>query len=215
MLCRTTEFGRQYLIKWQELTYENCTWENESGKRFSTSTLVDRSQQTLCLNSLLIFKILNYESAQPWVSCQRQVYSSLITTAARIQNPPPRKDPGFCKQKYTGQPDFVQRMGGSLHEYQVLPQCTLWIDILQLEGLNWLRFSWANRTNTILADEMGLGKTIQSLSFINSLVEVGSCDYTVADALHRRASQPVLSWCASLSRPSPIGSVRLPCGHPT
>lgn len=39
----------------------------------------------------------------------------------------------------------------------------------QLEGLNWLRFSWAQGTDTILADEMGLGKTIQTIVFLYSL----------------------------------------------
>lgn len=39
----------------------------------------------------------------------------------------------------------------------------------QLEGVNWLRFSWANGTDTILADEMGLGKTIQTIVFLYSL----------------------------------------------
>lgn len=51
--------------------------------------------------------------------------------------------------------------GGTLHLYQ-------------LEGLNWLRFSWAQGTDTILADEMGLGKTIQTIVFLYSLFkEVG------------------------------------------
>ena len=36
-------------------------------------------------------------------------------------------------------------------------------------GLNWLRFSWAQKTNTILADEMGLGKTIQTIAFMSNL----------------------------------------------
>lgn len=36
----------------------------------------------------------------------------------------------------------------------------------QLEGLNWLKFSWYNSHNCILADEMGLGKTV-SLSKSN------------------------------------------------
>ena len=59
------------------------------------------------------------------------------------------------------QPDFVSDCGGTLHSYQ-------------LEGLNWLRFSWAQKTNTILADEMGLGKTIQTICFLYSLLkEVG------------------------------------------
>ncbi|XP_059048856.1 chromodomain-helicase-DNA-binding protein 7 [Achroia grisella] len=43
----------------------------------------------------------------------------------------------------------------------------------QLEGLNWLLFSWHNNRNCILADEMGLGKTIQSLTFVNSTWEYG------------------------------------------
>lgn len=61
-----------------------------------------------------------------------------------------------CKRKYERQPDFISNTGGTLHKYQ-------------MEGLNWLRFSWAQGTNTILADEMGLGKTIQTISFIYSL----------------------------------------------
>lgn len=43
----------------------------------------------------------------------------------------------------------------------------------QLEGLNWLLFSWYNSRNCILADEMGLGKTIQSLTFIHAVWEYG------------------------------------------
>lgn len=39
----------------------------------------------------------------------------------------------------------------------------------QLEGVNWLRFSWSQGTDTILADEMGLGKTIQTIVFLYSL----------------------------------------------
>lgn len=58
--------------------------------------------------------------------------------------------------KYDEQPDFVTSTGGTLHLYQ-------------LEGLNWLRFSWAQGTDTILADEMGLGKTIQTIVFLYSL----------------------------------------------
>ena len=36
----------------------------------------------------------------------------------------------------------------------------------QLEGLNWLVYSWAKGHNSILADEMGLGKTVQCVSMI-------------------------------------------------
>ncbi|GAB2223116.1 hypothetical protein Droror1_Dr00017253 [Drosera rotundifolia] len=59
-------------------------------------------------------------------------------------------------QQYESSPDFLS--GGSLHPYQ-------------LEGLNFLRFSWSKQTHVILADEMGLGKTIQSIAFLASLFE--------------------------------------------
>ena len=54
------------------------------------------------------------------------------------------------------QPEYLETTGGTLHPYQ-------------LEGLNWLRFSWAQATDTILADEMGLGKTVQTAVFLYSL----------------------------------------------
>ena len=43
----------------------------------------------------------------------------------------------------------------------------------QLEGVNWLNFSWFNHRNCLLADEMGLGKTIQSLAWIHSIYTYG------------------------------------------
>lgn len=65
----------------------------------------------------------------------------------------------FCYQptiKFEHQPWYINATGGTLHPYQ-------------LEGLNWLRFSWAQGTDTILADEMGLGKTVQTIVFLYSL----------------------------------------------
>uniref|UniRef100_A0A8C7YUY7 Chromodomain helicase DNA binding protein 3 n=1 Tax=Oryzias sinensis TaxID=183150 RepID=A0A8C7YUY7_9TELE len=90
-----------YLVKWRDLTYDQCTWE--------------RDDMTI---------------------------------------------PEFPTIKYEEQPDFVTATGGTLHMYQ-------------LEGLNWLRFSWAQGTDTILADEMGLGKTIQTIVFLYSLFKEG------------------------------------------
>lgn len=46
---------------------------------------------------------------------------------------------------------------------------TLRLRPYQLEGVNWMAYSWCNRTNAILADEMGLGKTIQSVCFLSVL----------------------------------------------
>ena len=43
----------------------------------------------------------------------------------------------------------------------------------QLEGVNWLLFSYYNGRNSLLADEMGLGKTIQSLTFLDGIFKYG------------------------------------------
>uniref|UniRef100_A0A914YYF5 Helicase ATP-binding domain-containing protein n=1 Tax=Panagrolaimus superbus TaxID=310955 RepID=A0A914YYF5_9BILA len=64
------------------------------------------------------------------------------------------------QEKYAQQPDYLDETGGQLHPYQ-------------LEGINWLRHCWSQKTDAILADEMGLGKTIQALTFLYSLIKEG------------------------------------------
>ena len=54
----------------------------------------------------------------------------------------------------------------------------------KLEGVNWLRYSWGRKANTILADEMGLGKTIQSITFLNSLIQVCPLPFQACLYLH-------------------------------
>ncbi|PRW57711.1 CHROMATIN REMODELING 5 isoform A [Chlorella sorokiniana] len=55
------------------------------------------------------------------------------------------------------QPDYLK--GGTLRDYQ-------------LDGLNWMIYSWSRGQNGILADEMGLGKTVQCASMVGYLSEV-------------------------------------------
>lgn len=80
----------------------------------------------------------------------------------RRYTPPPDKPMTDLKKKYDKQPDFISESGMQLHPYQ-------------LEGLNWLRYSWGQGIDTILADEMGLGKTIQTITFLYSLYKEGHC----------------------------------------
>lgn len=80
----------------------------------------------------------------------------------RRYNPPPERPISNLNKKYEDQPPFVYETGMQLHPYQ-------------LEGLNWLRYSWGQGIDTILADEMGLGKTIQTVTFLYSLFKEGHC----------------------------------------
>ncbi|XP_063757064.1 chromodomain-helicase-DNA-binding protein 3 isoform X1 [Eleginops maclovinus] len=133
-----------YLVKWRDLTYDQCTWERDD----------------MDIPDFAIYKS-NYWSHRDEImkedpdkprrmrsrnqECEEESFASPVT------------DPTI---KYEEQPDFVTLTGGTLHLYQ-------------LEGLNWLRFSWAQGTDTILADEMGLGKTIQTIVFLYSLFKEG------------------------------------------
>ncbi|XP_065060706.1 chromodomain-helicase-DNA-binding protein 5-like isoform X3 [Rhopilema esculentum] len=80
--------------------------------------------------------------------------------SSKKQKAKKQKYTGNCEEKYEKQPAYLDANEGQLHPYQ-------------LEGLNWLRFSWSQGTNTILADEMGLGKTIQTIAFLYSLFKEG------------------------------------------
>lgn len=64
------------------------------------------------------------------------------------------------RKLYEKQPAFIDATGGTLHPYQ-------------LEGLNWLRYSYSQNIDVILADEMGLGKTVQTIVFLQALVKEG------------------------------------------
>lgn len=66
-----------------------------------------------------------------------RVQQQMVTAASNR----PKQRPEFYK--LTAQPTCLS--GGQLRDYQ-------------LEGLNWMIYSWINNTNGILADEMGLGK---------------------------------------------------------
>nr|XP_057910751.1 chromodomain-helicase-DNA-binding protein 5 isoform X1 [Doryrhamphus excisus] len=135
-----------YLIKWRDLPYDQCTWEVDD------------------------FDIPEYDShkASYW-DHREQILGEdqrpLVVRKGKKEDhrkreiPPdaPIIDPTI---KFEHQPWYINATGGTLHPYQ-------------LEGLNWLRFSWAQSTDTILADEMGLGKTVQTIVFLYSLYKEG------------------------------------------
>ncbi|KAG6409519.1 hypothetical protein SASPL_127559 [Salvia splendens] len=90
--CREVEHGKEYLVKWKELPYDECSWELESDISSFHS------------------EIENYEKRQTRkVSAGKQ--KSSLHDAMEIKNRP--KD----FQQYESSPDFLS--GGSLHPYQL------------------------------------------------------------------------------------------------
>ncbi|XP_013591527.1 PREDICTED: CHD3-type chromatin-remodeling factor PICKLE [Brassica oleracea var. oleracea] len=132
--CRGESEEKEYLVKFKELSYDECYWESES----DISTFQNEIQRFKDINS----------------GHRRDKYVDHE-----------RNHEDFKQFDHT--PEFIT---GSLHPYQ-------------LEGINFLRFTWSNRTHVILADEMGLGKTIQSIAFLASLFEENLAPYLVVAPL--------------------------------
>uniref|UniRef100_A0A669DKS3 Chromodomain helicase DNA binding protein 3 n=1 Tax=Oreochromis niloticus TaxID=8128 RepID=A0A669DKS3_ORENI len=134
-----------YLVKWRDLAYDQCTWERD-----------DMDIPDFAIYKASYWKhrdaIMKEDPDKP-----RKIRNKNSDEGEDESPGSPLTDPTI---KYEEQPDFVTSTGGTLHLYQ-------------LEGLNWLRFSWAQGTDTILADEMGLGKTIQTIVFLYSLFKEG------------------------------------------
>ncbi|XP_078284169.1 chromodomain-helicase-DNA-binding protein 3-like, partial [Rhinoraja longicauda] len=136
-----------YLVKWRDLQYDQATWEEddlEIPDYDSLKVTYWNYRET----------IIGEESSRPRKTKNFKKIKEILVD--RLPSSP-EVEPTI---KYEAQPDFVTVTGGTLHMYQ-------------LEGLNWLRFSWAQGTDTILADEMGLGKTIQTIVFLYSLYKEG------------------------------------------
>ena len=139
-----------YLIKWRDLGYDQATWELEDGE--VALQIKDWKKQTDIYWALKKYITEGDDGSKKSVK-KAGKKSKKELEASRDEPEQEKSDP---KKKYEKQPDYLDATGGQLHPYQ-------------LEGLNWLRFSWYQTTDVILADEMGLGKTIQTVTFLYSL----------------------------------------------
>jgi len=141
----------QYLVKWQDLTYADATWEDE-----------DEDIPDLP-NFIRDYEDLRYVCGADGKTKKKKKEKKGDDEPKRRYNPPPEKPATDldCKYKNNDQAKWLPD-GLQLHPYQ-------------LEGISWARHSWNKNTDIILADEMGLGKTIQTITFLYSLYKEGHC----------------------------------------
>lgn len=157
---RTMRDGRTlYLVKWRELAYDQVTWEEEN------------DDITGLRNAIEYYLDLRQAATADASSVRKKGKKGRKSKAKEVEDddkqtkrytPPPEKPTTDLRKKYEVQPQYLNDTGMQLHPYQ-------------LEGINWLRYSWSNGVDTILADEMGLGKTIQTATFLYSLYKEGHC----------------------------------------
>ncbi|VAI71304.1 unnamed protein product [Triticum turgidum subsp. durum] len=198
---------KQYLIKWKGLSHIHCTWVSEDeyfeaakihprlktrlnnfNRQFESTdksdddyvpirpewTTVDRVLASRKNSSgereyYVKWKELSYDECT-WESesdisvFQPQIerYNEILSRRKKSTDKSKNADRAMRHAEQT--PEFLT--GGKLHPYQ-------------LEGLNFLRYSWSINKRVILGDEMGLeiddkkntGKTIQSIAFLASVSE--------------------------------------------
>ncbi|PSN37765.1 Chromodomain-helicase-DNA-binding protein Mi-2 [Blattella germanica] len=125
-----------YLVKWRDLSYDQATWEEEN-------------ETILGLKQAIDFYMDLRASCNVDGSRKGKKGKGKRTKAKEIQDedgdktprytPPPEKPLTDLKKKLDKQPEYIDQTGMQLHPYQ-------------LEGLNWLRYSWGQGIDTILAD---------------------------------------------------------------
>merc|ERR1719464_2145295 len=145
----TTDGSTQYFVKWQDLTYAECTWEDEDFDVPDLPQFIREYEDLRYVCGADGNRKKKGKKGEPEVKRKYNAPPDKATTDLDVKY----KDNSMCKWM----PEKL-----NLHPYQ-------------LEGISWARHSWNNNTDIILADEMGLGKTIQTITFLYSLYKEGHC----------------------------------------
>ncbi|CAL4080961.1 unnamed protein product, partial [Meganyctiphanes norvegica] len=150
----------QYLVKWRDLPYDGVTWEDADEDIAGLDQAIEFYQDLRALNNADGHTGNRKPKKKKGKSRAKELGEEDEPASPRRYTPPPEKPTTNLTRKWEKQPSYLECTGMNLHDYQ-------------LEGCNWLRYSWNSGTDTILADEMGLGKTIQTIIFLYSLYKEG------------------------------------------
>lgn len=146
---RTMRDGRTlYLVKWRELPYDQSTWEDEGDDIPGLKTTIE------------YYLDLRANTMEPGLKKgkkkgrrrTKELEDEEKGFVVKRYTAPPDKPTTELRKKYEVQPEYFMETGMQLHNYQ-------------LEGINWLRYSWANGTDTILADEVSVVDCKLSIDF--------------------------------------------------
>ena len=148
--------GRQFLMKWSSLNYNEMSYEFERD-------IILCDQHDLLKEKLKEYyertkKPTRKELQAQKKSAEESKRRSYLLFGDNSRKSSPKEKEIEVKQYQEQLCDHVYLNGGSLRDYQA-------------EGVTWFLANFINRRSCIMADEMGLGKTLQTAAFIHLLVE--------------------------------------------
>lgn len=127
---RTMRDGRTlYLVKWRDLPYDQATWEEDTE---DIPGLKQAIEYYMDLRAACNVDGSGSSRKGKKGKGKKTKTRELMDDDDRVPRrytPPPDKPLTDLKKKYDKQPEFLNDTGMQLHPYQ-------------LEGLNWLRYSW-------------------------------------------------------------------------
>lgn len=185
--------GVEYLCKWQGLPYSECTWEDRELIEKMFRKKIDEyhvREQSQCIPSKMCRVLRDRPKFVPFKEQPHYLggrkydinTSNLSTIEQKNTESEQAIDPQDQQKEETNEEkessnelpsdqDKVddQNLAPSppkidIDEDDQVPRLEL--RDYQLDGLNWLVYSWCKQHSVILADEMGLGKTIQTIGFL-------------------------------------------------
>ncbi|THU73970.1 hypothetical protein C4D60_Mb04t28440 [Musa balbisiana] len=162
-------YAKQYLVKWKGFSYLHCIWVPE--KEFLRASKTHPRLKSRLNNFHKQLESMK-NSDDDWVAIRPEwtTVDRIISSRNVIRDSKELKQKHKEFQHYDCSPEFISGfVNFNIFLFFYITEGTL--HAYQLEGLNFLRFSWSKNTHVILADEMGLGKTIQSIAFLASLFE--------------------------------------------
>lgn len=152
-----------YLIKWQNMSYTDLTWETGTDSEEWTEKInyfkrclrsPDKNQRKIHSTKIQFFEILKMNK-RPGKKSEKLKGADIAEAKKKFYSIKEQKS----LVNYTVATQPIYKDGKTLKSYQLV-------------SLNWLVNSWHKHRNVILADEMGLGKTIQTMAFISHLISV-------------------------------------------
>ena len=153
----TGKIGKLYLIKWKNISYNQCTWESledletisEKIKEFHKhNRALDKDHRSLALEKK---------------RCHRKILEVMAKGGGR-------RGWGYGYNEYSRMLYQEMRSETELNDKVIMALNNAFkgdrqLKSYQVDSLKWMIHRRRNKKNFILADEMGLGKTIQSMAF--------------------------------------------------